>query len=249
MNGTSGTREAALDTSGRSAGQRSQWERSAAAAGFVFVAIGVVSSFLPGTPPASDASAAKVAAYFRDHAGAIEAQQVIGMLGIVALLWWFGSLWGAIDRIEGERPVIAAVAAVSLAVGVAMAVASGAMTATAAMRVGSIGEGSQLLWTLSLVTIASAGFAIASFVGAVCVVNLQGTIAPTWTNALGAIAALAFVVAGVGAGTDASSVNVFGLLAFLVWCGWIVAVTVYLRRGEPDSSRRSHTRAMLAKRV
>src|SRR5262249_43555708 len=100
-----------------------------------------------------------------------------------------------------------------------------------AIRIGSLGEGSQLLWTLSLVTIASAGFAIASFVVAVCVVNRRATIAPTWTNALGAVAALAFLIGGIGAGTDASAVNVFGLIAFLVWCAWIVAVSVYLRRG------------------
>lgn len=215
---------------GSTARALSRWERRAAAGGFAFVGIGVIASFLPGAPPASDAPAAKVAAYFHDHAGAIEAQQVIGMLATVGLFWWFGALWRAMNREEGERPLLAVVAAVSLAVGVALATASGAMTSAAAIRIDSLGDGSQLLWTLSLVTVATAGLAFASFVASVCVLNQRARIVPAWTNAVGALAALAFLVGGLGAGTDASIVNVFALIAFLLWCVWIVAVSVFLRR-------------------
>src|SRR5262245_6181304 len=100
----------------------SPWERWAIGGGFTFVVVGVVTTFLPGAPPASDAPAAKVASYFRDHAGAIEAQQVLGILGTVTVFWWFGALWRAMTRADdGRTPLLAVTAAVSLAVGVALA--------------------------------------------------------------------------------------------------------------------------------
>ena len=210
--------------------ERSPWEQWAVFGGFVFVAVGVVTSFLPGAPPASDAPAAKVAAYFRDHAGAIEAQQVIGAIGTIALFWWFGALWRRMTRAEGARPLLATVAVVSFAIGVSLAMASGTMTSTAAIRIDSLGDGSQLLWTLSLVTIATAGFAMASFIAAACLLNQRTRFVPVWTNALGALAAVAFVIGGFGAGTDANAVNLFNLVAFLAFCVWIVAVSAYLWR-------------------
>lgn len=219
---------------GTVAGERSPWERWAVAGGFLFVAVGLVVNFLPGAPPASDAPAAKVAAYFRDHAGAIEAQQVVGMLATVGIFWWFGALWRRMARAEAERPLLAVVAAVSLAIGLALATASGAMLSTAAIRIDSLGDGSQLLWTLSLVTVATGGLALASFIAAVCVLNQRARFVPAWTNAVGALAVLAFLVGGVGAGTDANAVNVFGLVAFLALCAWIVAVSTFLWRDAAD---------------
>jgi hypothetical protein len=47
---------------------------------------------------------------------------------------------------------------------------------------------------------------------------------------VGGLAALAFLIGGLGAGTDANAVNVFNLVAFVVWCVWIVAVSVFLWR-------------------
>ena len=85
---------------------------TAAIAGVAFVVLDVAGAFLPGAPPASDASAAKIAAYFHDHSGAIKAQLLLGGLGIAALMWWFGALWRMLSRAEGERPRLAIVAAV-----------------------------------------------------------------------------------------------------------------------------------------
>ena len=80
------------------------WARSAAIAGFAFVVLNVAGSLAPGAPPASNASAAKVAAYFADHSGAIKAQLLLGGIGIAALMWWLGGLWRLMSRAEGDRP-------------------------------------------------------------------------------------------------------------------------------------------------
>ncbi len=207
--------------------------RGAAVGGVMFVLLSVTSAFLPGAPPATDASAAKIAAYFRDHAGAVKAQQFIGGLGVIALLWWFGSLWRMMSRAEGERPRLSVVAAASLVAGVTLAMLSGALTAAAAIRIGSIGEGSQLLWTLSMVVISTAGFCISTFLVAVCLLNHRTGIAPAWTNYLGGAAALAFLVGSLGSATDANAVNVFNFVAFLAWSVWIVAVSVSMWRRTP----------------
>src|SRR6185369_13465006 len=119
--------------------------------GVVFVVTSVASTFLPGAPPASDASAAKVAAYFQDHTGAIKAQQLVGAVGIVALLWWAGALWRFLSRAEGGQPRLTVVAALSLVAGLALAMLNGVLNSTAAIRVDAANEFSHLLWSMSLV--------------------------------------------------------------------------------------------------
>src|SRR5258708_1919183 len=99
--------------------------RTATAAGVAFVVLNIAGTFLPGTPPASDASTATIAAYFRDHSGAIKAQLLLGGLGIAALMWWFGALWRIMSRAEDEQPRLAVVAGIALASGLTLAIING----------------------------------------------------------------------------------------------------------------------------
>ncbi len=229
---TSTTTTDSRDTAQRSVPDRRdtaepRWERLPALAGVAFVALSVASTFLPGAPPASDASTAKIATYYTDHAGGVKAATFVGGLGIVALLWWFGSLWRMMRRADGEHSGLAITAGISLATGLALAMMSGVFNATAALRIDSIGaDGAQLLWTLSLVAISGAGFGIFAFLAAVCLLNHRTRMLPAWTNSVGWASALAFLVGGLGVTSDANAVNVVALVAFLVWCVWIIAVSV-----------------------
>jgi len=83
---------------------------------------------------------------------------------------------------------------------------------------------------MAFVAVGAAGFGIAAFLVAVCVVNGRGRIVPAWTNYLGGLAAVAFIVGAFGLVTDANAVNTFDTIAFLVWCVWIVAVSVSMWR-------------------
>ena len=139
--------------------------------------LNVVGTFAPGSPPASDASAAKVAAYFADHSGAIKAQLLLGGLGIAALLWWFGALWRMMSRAEGERPRLAIVAAVALASGLTLALVSGIATSTAAIRAESL-DTTRLLYTMSLVAVSAAGFGIGLSILATCVLTYADAVRP-----------------------------------------------------------------------
>jgi hypothetical protein len=203
--------------------------RAAAAGGVVFVVLDVVGTFLPGSPPATNASATKIAAYFRDHPGAIRAQFLIGGLGIVGLWWWFGALWRMLSRAEGERPRHAIVAAVSLATGVLLAMIATTFTAAAAIRVDNV-DTTHLLYSLSIVATSAAGFGIGTFLVATCVVLYRSGAAPRWTNYLGFAAALAFFGSTVGTVSDSNVFNVLGLLAFLMWCVWTLAISAVMYR-------------------
>ena len=99
--------------------------RFAAAAGVAFVVLTLASTFAAGSPPASDASAAKIATYFHDHSGGIRAQLLLGGLGIAALLWWFGTLWRLLSRAENDRPRLAVVAALAFYAGTIGSVTDG----------------------------------------------------------------------------------------------------------------------------
>lgn len=202
---------------------RARW---GALGGVVFVVVSVVANFIPGTAPASDASAAKITSYFKDHSGAIKLQLFVSGVAIVFLLWWFGTLWRSMTRVERQRPHLVAIASVSFPIGISLALMSGVLTATAAVRVDSLGDGTQLLYTLSLVTISAAGFAMAAWIGAVCALNARASMLPAWTNYIGWLAAAAFLGSGLGVASDANAFALLGLLAFLTWCGWIVSVSI-----------------------
>jgi hypothetical protein len=205
--------------------------RSAAAAGVAFVVLNIAGTFAAGSPPASDASTAKIAAYFNDHSGAIKAQLLLGGLGIAALMWWFGALWRLLSRAEGERPHLAIVAAVSLASALTLGIVNGVANATAALRAGDP-ETTHVLYTLSFVVIAAAGFGLAVFLTATSLVTYRGRGVPRWMSFLGFAAAVAFLVSGAGTVNDSGALSAVGLIAFLIWCVWILAMSTVMWR-EP----------------
>lgn len=211
----------------------SDWGRAAALGGVAFVALGILSTFLAGAPPASDASAATITTYFSDHASTIEVANFLGGLGTVGLLFWFASLWRRLQLADDGRTGLPLFAAVSFVMGIGLAMLNGVVTVTAASQIDSIGDGSQLLYRMGFVAIGAAGFGIAGFIVAVCIVNGRGRFLPAWTNYVGAAAAVAFLVGTFGLVTDANAVNTFDTVAFLVWCVWILAISTTLwRRAE-----------------
>src|SRR5436190_9404933 len=112
----------------------SKWERYAALGGIWFVVLSVISAFLPGAPPSTDDSVLKIAKYFRDPSGAIAVAQLLAGLAIIGLFWWFGSLWRLMVDAENGRPRMSVVALGGLAIGAALALASGAVTAAVALE-------------------------------------------------------------------------------------------------------------------
>ena len=76
------------------------WERYGALGGIWFVVFAVVGSFLAGAPPSRD-DAAEIAEWFVDNDGAIQTGAFLSGIGVIGLVWWFGTLWRAMRPPSG----------------------------------------------------------------------------------------------------------------------------------------------------
>ena len=88
----------------------SKWERYSALGGVAFAVLIAVAGFLPGSPPKTTDSAAKIARFFTDHGDAIRWSAYLGGLGTITALWWSGAVWRLLRRAEGGIPRLAVVA-------------------------------------------------------------------------------------------------------------------------------------------
>jgi hypothetical protein len=215
----------------------SKWERYAALGGIWFVVLNVIGAFLPGTPPSTDDSVEEIAKYFSDHSGGIEVALFLSGLGIIGLLWWFGSLWRLMVKAEDGRPRMAVVALGGLSLGMALALVSGAITSSVALQHKDVAGGARFFYILSLVLLASAGFGIVVHIAAVTFLSYRTRLFAPWINIIGWIAALLFLIGTIGSASDAVAFGFIGLFAFLVWCLWIVLVSLNMwRRTAPAAT-------------
>ncbi len=58
----------------------------------------VVSALLPGSPPNTSDSAAKVVKFFADQGDEIRWAGYIGLLATIPLFWWLSSVWRLMRR-------------------------------------------------------------------------------------------------------------------------------------------------------
>jgi MFS family permease len=213
------------------------WQRYAALGGIAFVVLNVAGTFIAGAPPSLDDSPQKVAEYFSDNAGALQAAQYLAGIGAIGLFWWFGSLWRRMTRNEAERPRLAVVALIGLVFGGVFALASGAVTSMTAMRIDDLSpEAARIFWALAYVLIGTSGFGIVAMLAAVSALSYKTNMLPQWLTVIGWVAAAGFLVASVSAASDADVFGFIGLSSFLLWCIWIVAISLLMFREEPPVS-------------
>jgi hypothetical protein len=210
------------------------WERYAALGGIWFVVLTIIGTFLPGAPPSPTDSGKKLFDYFNDHAGGIQVAQYLSGLGAIGLLWWFGSLWRRMTAAEAGRPRMAVVALAGLVFAGVLALASGAITSLAAMRIDDLGPGgAKVFYSLSTVFISTSGFGLVVLLGAVSALVYRTKFLPQWIMIVGWLAALGFLVASAGSASDASAFGFIGLFSFLLWCAWIVGISLVMFRDAP----------------
>lgn len=203
------------------------WAKYAVIGGPLFVVLALVGGFLPGTPPAMDASIAKAEAFFNDNSREIRIGAFLTGLGAIALVWWFGSLWRRMSAAEEGRPRLAVVAALGLLMSGAIILVQQATMAAVALRPLDTGSGSSGKFYLTLTYTMGAMVFIGTviFVGAVTALSHRTKMFPAWTNILGWVAALA-MLAGVGnVVTTKSAFLVAGLIGFLLWALWVLVIS------------------------
>ena len=205
-----------------------KWERFAAIGGVLFVVLNIVGTAATGEPPAPDDSPEKITDWFSDHSGAIKLSQFLGVLSVVALLFWFGSLWRKMSAAEGGRHRLSIVAALGLVFGGAMFMVGNAMLSATAMRLDDAGGGATIFYTLSTVLLSTAGGGVFTFLAATSFLALRTKMLPAWMAFVGLLSAALFLVSTIGSASDSSAFMIFGLLGFITWCIWLLAVSFEL---------------------
>jgi hypothetical protein len=201
-----------------------KWEKYAALGGVAFVVLAVVGTFIAGSPPAADDSAAEITEWFVDNPGAIQTSQFLNGLGLVALIWWAGSLFRKMNRAEGGRPRLSVVAIAGFVFAGACAMVSGAVMSATALRIDELGD-AQVFYTLSMVLLATSAFGLVAALGAISALSMRTRMLPQWLTYLGLLVALLFLVGSIASATDEAAFGFFGFAGFLVWCIWILGVS------------------------
>jgi hypothetical protein len=208
-----------------------KWEQYGAIGGLVFVLLVVVSAFIAGSPPEPDDTPRKIAEYFLDNSGRIKAGSYLGALAIPAFLWFLGSIWSRIRRVEDARR-LATIAAGGGIVAATLATAGGAVTATTALLTREIGLGAKVFYVLSGALGASAGFGAAVFTAAISIAAIRNGAFPEWLGYAGVAIAVGWIVAGLSLVTLSSGVFFIVFVVFLVWLVWLLAISFFLYRPQ-----------------
>jgi hypothetical protein len=202
-----------------------RWEKYAALGGVAFVVLSVVGTFIAGAPPAADDSAADIVEWFTDNPGAIQTAQFLNGLGLVALIWWTGSLFRRMLRAEGGRPRLSVVAIVGLVFAGVFAMISGAVMSATALRIDEIGDSARVFYALSMVMLATSAFGLVTALAAISALSMRTKMLPQWLTYLGLLAALLFLIGSISSATDEPAVIFFGFAGFFIWSIWILGVS------------------------
>jgi hypothetical protein len=214
-----------------------RWPKVGASFGIVAGVLLVLSFLFTGTPPGFHDSAAEVKSFVEDNHDELQVAVALGFAALAAFLWFLGSVF---LRLRAAEP-FARLSAAALAGGVALAaggligsVAEGAATYHAS----SIGSDSVLaLWDLSVFGFLFflVGFSVLAAATGALALRLNALPRGLGLYSLGA-ACYVFVVGLIATFTETGAFSpsdgVLGLIAFLAFLIWLVAMSLTLIR-EP----------------
>jgi hypothetical protein len=214
----------------------SKWERWGALGGILFVVLVAISAILPGNPPRTSDSPAKIANFITDHDDAIRWAAYVGGLAVIALFWWLGSVWRLMRRGEGGSPMLTVTALGGAVFASAMATIGAVSLAVIPVIGTHTFENAQIryFYILSTNLAIATEFGAAVFVGAFSLLMIRRRVLPPIMGWLGLIVALLGVIGGP---TVSSTRDVFfylafaGFVSFLVWA-LIVSILMLLRPSD-----------------
>ena len=210
----------------------SKWERWSALGGIIFAVLIAVCGFLPGSPPKTSDSAAKIVKFITDKGDELRYAAYLGGVAIVALFWWLGGVWRLMRAHEGSSPRLAVVAtsgAIFAAVCATLGgVILGMMPIVGVQALGP--QGTRVFYVMATNIAITTVFGIAVFVGAFSALIIRTRMLP---SALGWIGALLALVAVAGGGVVASTRDVFFVLSAITFIGfilWVIVVSAMMLR-------------------
>jgi hypothetical protein len=206
-------------------------ERYAWMAGILSVVLFVVATFIAGTPPNPNDSVQKVFNYVQGNPDALRWGGFIVAIGIVLFAFWLAALTGVVRRSLQGPSGITTLVIVGGVVGLTLALVGIAIANVEVLRIHQLGpNGVYFFFGLGYLLAAVGNFGTAVLVGAVALAGVRGTALPSWFVAISGALAVGFLVAGIGVATFRSEIATVGLVVFLVWALWIVAISVLMLR-------------------
>jgi hypothetical protein len=207
----------------------STWERYGLGAGILFVVLIVVAALIGGAPPKPTDTPARIAAYFRDNQDALKVGSYLNGLAAVAFLWFLGSLWTRLRRAEVGSSRVSVIALVGGLTSLAFATVASGLIAFVALYVDALGAGGpQVFFLLATVFLGFAAFALTVFTSATSVMILRYPIVERLLGWIGEGIAALWLVAAIGVADNNTAIHTVGFVAFLIWAGWILILTVLL---------------------
>ena len=173
-------------------------------------------------PPARD-DAAEIAEWFVDNDSAIQTGAFLSGIGVIGLVWWFGTLWRAMRRAGDGAPRLEVVALTGFVLSGAMAFSGFAVNAATASGIEEISGGTSFFFGLASVFFAFAGIGTAIMVMAISALANRTGFLPKWLAQAGLVVVVAELLSSVGVASDAAFWGQLGFIAFLVWALWTVS--------------------------
>ena len=205
------------------------WEKRAVLGGVIFVILNVVGTILQGAPPMKDDTNAEVLDWFTDKESGIRTAAFLGAISLIAISFWFGSLFRRMAKADKNNHRLSIVSLVGFVASGAMFAGATAVFSTVALRVDEVDEvGARFFYVLATVLLSFAGPFIATHLAATNLLALRENFLPKWNAMFGFLPALAFLVASIGTMSDEDFPMFAGLIGFVTWMIWILATSFHM---------------------
>jgi hypothetical protein len=205
-----------------------KWERWGLLGGIEGVVLILIAAFMAGTPPDSDAGSAEVAEWYVDNDAAIQISALLVGLAVIALAWWFGSVWRHMRRAEGGEPRLSLIAATGFIFSGTMAMVALALNSGVAMRIDEVGGAASVFRSVTNALLGFSSLGDVILIAAVSVLAMRTEFLPKWLWQSGMVTALINVVGSITVATDNTGIAFIGFIGFLLWLLWIASVAVVL---------------------
>lgn len=211
------------------------WEKYGALGVVWFAVFGLVGGFLSGSPPSRTDPAAEISEYFVDNDTTLQVGAFLTAIALLGLAWFFGSLWRAMVRAEGS-PRLSVIALVGFVISATMAMIGFGIQAATAAGIEHIADGTMpaFLFGLSAIFLGLSPMGDVIMIGAVTGLAWRTGFLPSWLTAAGALVVIMSLVSSGGVASDAQFFAVFGIITFLMWLLFVLAVGAHLFRNAPE---------------
>jgi hypothetical protein len=218
-----------------------RWERVGALTGVLFVVFLVVSfAIVSDSPPQLDDPVADIRDFYVSNSSSLEASAYLTGIAAFFFLWFLGSLRLTLGRADpGGR--LARIVMPAGALMLALALVNAAVNDVLAIRIAAESDQAVIraLYDLQAIAISFAAFPLAALVAATSVVSLRSRLLPPALTWLGLLLTPAWLLQGVALFVETgtfSPTGDYGLIVFLVWVAWVLALSgvLFLRAGVAE---------------